>query len=79
MDQVDIKKDTFLLGIIRWMGCPWAAVHLLIRLYVGIRGYCAINTNGRQPDRVWYQNERNKCAEWYQSRQKKGMNTEQAE
>jgi len=35
-------KTTFLLDIIRWMVALAAAVHLLIRLYVGIRGYFAI-------------------------------------
>ena len=35
-------KTTFLLDIIRWMGALGPTVHLLIRRYVGIRGYCAI-------------------------------------
>jgi len=37
------------------MGALGPTVHLLIRRYVGIRGYCAIKTDERQPDRAWYQ------------------------
>jgi hypothetical protein len=47
---------------------------ILIRVYMGIRGYSQLKpVEKRQPVREpWYQ-KRETGAEWYQSRQKRGM------